>query len=230
MDERQDIPISSSFHRIGSIDMGIDLTAEAWPRLSHVFHNRGGPCDQGSLKTRQDGPLDRLPLRYLAQHPVDCLVVGRHAELTDSDKILDMVLACGAERPSLILELWPIGAVLHTKGPMEKASRERWSRMADYLTRCCRIHAGETGGAVDQSKLVVLQILPRLEQGLVWPKLLPKATRPMANCLRPMGIPQKAFIAGPSPEWEPGALVDPMPATPGGNYPDRPMTKTLVEG
>jgi hypothetical protein len=30
-----------------------------------------------------------------------------------------------------------------------------------------------------------------------------------------MGIPQKAFIAGPSPEWEPSALVDPMPATPG---------------
>jgi hypothetical protein len=215
MDKKAESPASSPFQRVGSIDMGVDLTEEAWPRLSHVFHNRGGPSDQGFTTALQDGPLDRLPLNYLILHPVDLLVISRHGEPALQDRIFDMVIASGAERPTMILELWPIGAVIHTRGPMSKSSRELWSCTAGYTTRCGRVHAGETGVAVDQSKLVVLRLLPRHEQGLVWPKLLLNATRPMANYLRPMGIPQKAFISGPSPEWEPSAHMDPMPATPG---------------
>jgi hypothetical protein len=43
---------------------------------------------------RMLGPwlLDCLPLNYLAKHPMDCLVVGRHGELADQDKIMDMVM------------------------------------------------------------------------------------------------------------------------------------------
>jgi hypothetical protein len=55
MDERLDTPASSSLHRICSIDMDIELTAEVWPCLSKLFHNRGGPCDQGiTTLTRSD--------------------------------------------------------------------------------------------------------------------------------------------------------------------------------
>jgi hypothetical protein len=115
----------------------------------------------------------------------------------------------------MIIELWPIGVVLQNHGPVTKATREVWLQSAGYLTRCRRVHAGETGGAVDQSKLVVVRALPDIEQGLVWPQLLPKVVWPMANCLRPTGIPQRAFFSGPALEWEPSAQLDPMTSTPG---------------
>jgi hypothetical protein len=87
-----------------------------------------------------------------------------------------MVITCGAEHPKVILKLWPIGVVLHTRGPMVKHSRKIWCRLAGYLTRCPWVFAGETGGVVDQSKQAVLCILPRFEWGLVRPKSLVKAT------------------------------------------------------
>jgi hypothetical protein len=91
----------------------------------------------------------------------------------------------------MIIELWQIGMVLHNQGPVTKASHEVWLQSAGYLTRCRRVHAGETGGPVDQSKLVVIYALPDIEQGLVWPQLLPKVVSLMAKCLRPIRIPQR---------------------------------------
>jgi hypothetical protein len=105
----------------------------------------------------------------------------------------------------MIIELWPIGVVLQNHGPVTKATREVWLQSAGYLTRCRRVHAGETGGAVDQSKLVVVRALPDIEQGLVWPQLLPKVVWPMANCLRPTGIPQREPSSQDQP-WS-GSLV-----------------------
>jgi hypothetical protein len=215
LDERIDSPAVYIFRSVGSIDMGLDFIEEAWPLLHHVFHNRGGPIELGKSSALQDGPLYRLPMSYLSQHPVDCLVVGRHSEPHFQDKILDMVRASGRSRPKMILKLWPIGAILHNQGPVTKAICDGWLQGAGYVTRCCRVHAAETGGAVDQSKLVVIRALPSIEQDLVWPLLLPKVTRLMANCLQPVGIPQRAFLAGPALEWEPSALLDPMPSTPG---------------
>jgi hypothetical protein len=100
-----------------------------------------------------------------------------------------MVRASGHLKPKMILELWPIGVVLHNQGPVTKSTRKVWLQSAGYLTRCRWVHAGETGGAVDQSKLVVICALPDIEQGLVLSQLLPKVVRAMANCLtRPVGI------------------------------------------
>jgi hypothetical protein len=60
MDERLDTPASSSFHHICAIDMDIELTVEVWPCLSHLFHNGGGPCDQGITRTRATGPKNAI--------------------------------------------------------------------------------------------------------------------------------------------------------------------------
>jgi hypothetical protein len=53
-------------------------------------------------------------------------------------------MASGVDCPKMILELWLIGVVIHTRGPMSKATPKMWSRTAGYTTWGQRVYAGET--------------------------------------------------------------------------------------
>jgi hypothetical protein len=46
VDDKMYSATSSPFHSIGTIDMSVNLTEEAWLRLVYVFNNQGRPCDQ----------------------------------------------------------------------------------------------------------------------------------------------------------------------------------------
>jgi hypothetical protein len=98
---------------------------------------------------------------------------------------------------------------------MSKGCRANWEKTSNYVSRCQRAKASEAGGTADQDKLVVTRVQRDLEEGWIWPELFANVVRPMSNCLRPMGMPAKAFVQGPPTEWEPVSHLHPVPSYPG---------------
>ena len=64
-----------------------------------------------------------------------------------------------------------------------------------YYSRCKLICVADLGSLVNQEWLVVARFNERLDHldHWDWPDLPPPAHRPMANCLRPFGVPWKAY-------------------------------------
>jgi hypothetical protein len=144
-------------------------------------------------------------------------LIGKHGPSEEQDHVLtSMIRHCPIEkRPRLIVEFWAPSAILHEDGPMSKGCRTNWEKPANYVSRCQRVRASEAGGTADQDKLVVIRVQRDLEEGWIWPELFANVVRPMSNCLRPMGIPAKAFVQGLPTEWEPISHLHPMPSYPG---------------
>jgi hypothetical protein len=202
-------PLVSSF---GTFETGLYLASLAWPKLKHTFHNESGPRLPAHCTNAlgQDGPIQQLESTYLQDHPVDCLLVGTHDPQLEGDPVLNMIRLCSPElRPCLMVEFWAPSVIMYEYGPMSKGCRVNWEKTANYVSRCQRVRASEAGGTVDQDKLLIIRVQRDLEEGWTWPELFTNAVRPMSNCLRPMGVPVKAFVKGPPTEW------DPMPSYPG---------------
>ena len=183
-----------------------------------MFHNESGQKlpEHSTNAMRQDGPIQRLKQTYLRDHPVDYLLIGKHGPSEEQDHVFNMIEHCPIEkRPRLIVEFWAPSAILYENGPMSKGCRTKWEQTGQYVSRCQRVRASEAGGTVDQDKLVVIRVQQDLEEGWTWPELFANVVRPMSNCLRPMGIPAKAFVKGHPTKWEPVSHLHPMPSYPG---------------
>ena len=216
--------LSSSVYAVdtyGSAGLGADLTRVAWPRLKQVFN-----CDSSNVSTsiplRPDiagielGCPQRLPKSILVDHPVDLLVVGQ------GDIAMPYwhpwVTPCSAEsKPSIIFEFWPPTASFSEEGPVSKAWYTRWKETG-YITRCKLICVADLGSSVNQEWLVVARLNETLDHldHWDWPDLPPPAHRPMANCLRPFGVPWKAYQKNPTRQlpdrYIPHQDLDLMPA------------------
>jgi hypothetical protein len=198
---------------IGSIDMGFGTAIHAWNRVRHVFHCHRGSHPIDVPGTCNDGTLERLPRNYLVQHPVECLLVGRHSAPTYTDRIWSMVKATDS-KPRLIVELWQTGVSYHEQGPLCKATRVRWEEIG-YGTRCQLVRASEVGSSLDHAKLVVVRTMQSRDD-FRWPDAqLESVLRPMANCLLPVGVPKNAFRVGSPTGREPRAQEDLMPGSSG---------------
>jgi hypothetical protein len=216
---RVDNPTSPPLvHSFGTFETGLDLAYLAWPKLKHIFHNESGQKlpPQCTNALRQDCPIERLKHTSLRNHPVDCILVGKHGPQADHDPVLTMLqYNSPTQRPRLIVEFWAPSAILHDNGPMSKGCRAKWEATTGYVSRCQRVRASEVGGTVDQDKLLIIRVQRDLEEGWTWPELFANVVRPMSNCLRPMGVPAKAFVKGHPTEWEPVSHLHPMPSYPG---------------
>jgi hypothetical protein len=117
-------PLVSSFGKFGT---GLDQTSLAWPKLKHTFHNESAPRlpVHSTNALRQDGPIQHLKNTYIRDHPVDCLLVGKHGPQPELGPVLkNMVRLCSPKlRPLLMVEFWAPSVIMYEDGPMSKGCR-----------------------------------------------------------------------------------------------------------
>eukprot|EP00977_Amphora_coffeiformis_P024288 scaffold15381_cov152-Amphora_coffeaeformis.AAC.1 len=90
--------------------------------------------------------------------------------------------------PNLIMETWHPCSATWEGGPSSKAVRTKWTHLG-YDTRSKWVSATQCGGAVEQSRLLVLRRASGLTSQWRWPELDTEvAARPSANLLTPPGL------------------------------------------
>jgi hypothetical protein len=115
------------------------------------------------------------------------------------------------KRPRVVIESWPPNAQAWTKGPVCKTSTTRWQQMG-YVSCCRHIGATHAGGAILQSRLLVVRIQLQWSHLWVWATEETELNlpRPMSNLLTPPGlVPRNAYVKGL--KGMPDATTCPMP-------------------
>jgi hypothetical protein len=126
----------------------------------------------------------------------------------------------------MIVEFWGEMALFDEGGPVAKAAVTRWEQQG-YSTSCKNLNSTQVGGVVDRYWLIIVHYRSTLlDPELDWPEVSEEVCRPMSNCLRPTGVPGRAYrhdldsdkaklayqhaVAGserePMPAW-PGSLI-----------------------
>lgn len=210
----------------GTIDCGMESMSQAWTAAKHVFAVRR-PNDprapDASPVIEYAGP-SRYPKKLLGKHPVDLLVVERgHIQKALGKPTVEEWehLVSSTEvpkRPTIVLESWRSTALIWSQGPTSKGTLTRWRELG-YATRCRRVCATRIGGAITQTRLLVVRIAEGSADQWEWPAMEPEGDtlRPMSNLLTPPGlVGWNKYIKPPSSA--PPALdvhAKPMPDQPG---------------
>jgi hypothetical protein len=175
--------------------MGADLSSIAWPKLSQTFTGGDPTADQffdRPPSLRIDN-VHRTPKDFLTRHPVELLVLGNmtHSEYQPwmtripSQKML--------ETPKIIFEFWePWHITRNTDGPTAKLTVSPWNNLG-YTSACISANSTQVGGVVDRKWLLCMRVLRSAKLGNDWPDLPHEIPRPMANCLRPFGVPGSTY-------------------------------------
>jgi hypothetical protein len=215
---------NSCISSYGCIDGGFELARLAWSKLEHRFSVRRDKerVDQGLA----DAPgkvffgHHRYPQKLLQKLPVDLLIVERGhlfqpIKNYSPEPWEDLVKSTRVRsRPKVILESWSNVAQTWTRGPVCKATITRWQAQG-YATRCQLLRATKFGGAIQQSRFLVVRILGDLCQEWHWPQPEKDSefVRPMSNLLTPPGLlrakTNKFVQTGIDP------ILEPMPCRPG---------------
>jgi hypothetical protein len=120
----------------------------------------------------------------------------------------------------MIIEFWPEDHILSEVGPVSKKCVTKWEKLG-YGSIYSLLNALQVGGVVDRTWLIVVR---HTAKNLSWPEWHgKKVTRPMQNCLKPVGIPKAAYrpepninVADGSRRTElPQSEYDSMPFIPG---------------
>jgi hypothetical protein len=156
----------------GTIDCGEATMDQAWPTLDWKWavdsrKERIGPI------THVEGP--RYSLDLLNKSPVDMVVIERGHILRpmtsqanrDGPRWRRMISHTQpSRRPAVVLEVWDGKASLWPTGPLSKGERVKWDEEG-YTSRYKEVSAAAVGGAVRQSRLLVVRLLKSEE--LTWP-------------------------------------------------------------
>jgi hypothetical protein len=172
----------------------------------------------------------RLRHNYLRTHPVDLLVLGN---LNRESHDAWMKLIPGQQSsptPELILEFWdPWHITRNVDGPMSKLMISRWDTLG-YESSCTSANSTQVGGVVDRKWLICSRSLRKSKAGPGWPTLPPEVIRPMANCLRYVGVPGSAYRLMPDESRRPipDSGTDCMPGQPGSYIQTKQGTRRLL--
>jgi hypothetical protein len=146
------------FSSYGTASMGLDLTAEAWPKMTQVFSSKNNhtPDCPGRPRTMNVTNVHRLPKTFLHEHPVDLLILGDQQPL-DNLAWGRQVTHNPSSQPRAVLEFWDPHWPFREDGPAAKPGTVRWEE-AGYVTSCRLVNALQTGGVVNHDWLVVVRI------------------------------------------------------------------------
>ena len=173
----------------GTFRCGFETMRQAWSGIDHVF------SVGASYPTTAEFTYPvRPPINLLRRRPVDLLVVerGTHTKIPqrgfDVTRDWKKLVEEAVKRPTLVFESWSTGAGTWENGPVSKATTTQWEKLG-YLTRCRLVEATRVGGAVTQTRLLVIRVRSHSSVLWNWPKLGPvEPPRPMSNLLRPSGL------------------------------------------
>jgi hypothetical protein len=97
------------------------------------------------------------------------------------------------QTPDMILDFWePWYVTRNSDGPMSKFFVTRWNTLG-YESSCISANSTQVGGVVDRKWLMCSRILRKSQIGPGWPTVPQEVIRPMANCLRYVGVPGAAY-------------------------------------
>lgn len=210
----------------GVIDGGLELARCAFSRLEHKFSVRRTedltmmkPGDTAGVHTSRGV---RYSLNLLSRQSVDLLLVEmggqkRPTEHFDNgqerwESLVDKTPV--SLRPKIIIEAWAGAAVLWRNGPGTQGYGSRWNKRG-YSSQMRSVNACRVGGAVDQSRLMVVRVAHGVEWN--WSDLHEQTTaRPMSNLLTPAGLVPRGAGTRCRPlrldDAVPMAMSDPMPS------------------
>ena len=190
----------------------------AWKGLHHIFSLQHINTQLPPVSGEPTILHPRLAYNTLAKYPVELLVVNQANNLpTSSSANLDWreIIERGAQchRPKIVIEMWPSNSQHWSYEPMSKQTNSQWSKLG-YNSRYKLVGATEIGGAIQHSRLIVLRLIPRLNQSWDWETFCgDEIPRAMENLLT---LPHKVYIppclqifAGTIPV----ASRDPMPSS-----------------
>ena len=182
----------------GIIDGGLELSRCAFPRLEHKFSVRRpehlSMLEHGDTSKVHTSRGVRWSLTLLKRHPVDLLVMELGGQKRPTSKFDNgqerwetLVESVPEEkRPKVVVEAWSGAAILWRNGPASQGYGSRW-KARGYDTQIRSINACHVGGAVNQSRLIVLRIAEGVQWN--WSDLHDQTTpRPMSNLLTPAGL------------------------------------------
>jgi hypothetical protein len=106
-------------------------------------------------------------------------------------------IPAGGMAPKLILEFWEPYWVVKEMGPMAKGAIIKWTQKG-YQSTCRSLNSLQVGGVVDRTWLVVARVQDQEWAHWTWPIFPAAVSRPMNNCLRPVGIPRSAYQTSPN--------------------------------
>ena len=208
-----------SISSFGYIDGGLELGINSLPAATYAwaFRRQGGQDPSGKAPLREFTGPHRARKKFFSRHPVDLVFVERgEVRYWDSSKregweVADLK-ACKSGKPRFLVESWVEGASLWKYGPISKLEVSRWQE-AGYTTKCRVIRSTDVGGAIDQSRLLVVRT--RIADGWTWDwaplseEGVPE--RPMGNLLIPPGLVRKQLYVPDQGQQVPRAQADPMP-------------------
>ena len=200
----------------GTLGCGYETMTEAWGKMSHVFSiGAGYSSDAAHTFPQKRGPGDILSL-----HPVDVFVVDqghwRHRPAIHQDvtHVWGTLVDRAIDPPAVIVESWHGGASTWENGPSSKLASTQWKERG-YRTRCKLVKASRVGGAVTQTRLLVIREQMANPRQWRWGEQDADVNaRPMSNLLTPPGLIRSNKYHTHPPQTVGGVsdpLTDPMP-------------------
>jgi hypothetical protein len=165
-------------HTYGTLWCGYETMSQSWARLTHTF-SIGGHAGSTAHNVHTN---TRCPRGYLAQHPVDCMVIDRGdlhkprpAELDEQGTFWELLILTTPteDRPLLVVEFWGSASALWTHGPSAKLTTTRWNKLG-YTSRCKVVASEAVGGAITQARLVIARFLATSHLNWEWAPILQK--------------------------------------------------------
>lgn len=213
---RPDHSVAPQLETYGTLDCGYETMTDAWPLLTHRFSVGATWSSTAQLSL----PGNRAPKDLLLTHPVDLLATDMSTHKYQSGRDCptstrwEQLIETATTPPKVVFESWKPGASLWDGGPISKATIKRWTLLG-YATRSKVVASDRCGGAVQQTRLLVVRLHSAHNSRFTWPTLDDRELkRPSSNLLTPPGLTPRHMIKPappPSVRKVTNPLTEPIP-------------------
>ena len=203
----------------GTMGCGYETMTQAWSALHHAWSFGGAPSNPNYHTKAPNWPKSS----WVEQHPVDLWIVDQGSKTVKDMKEQrhpDRWLALAQSltktgRPRLVIESWPSQCVGWTYSPLNKQRRLKWEDIG-YVTHTKLIRADTCGGAIRQSRVIIVRAIKELSADWKWSNEIgQQLPRPMSNLLIPKGLlppaARRVTLTKNLSYTVPQSWLDPMP-------------------
>ena len=185
-----DLVSNSQSWSFGVIGVCSDLVDKAWSKHDQRFkssRNDVTPPPHHYLRLQIPGRLRR---DFLAQNPVDCLIV----EGEPTSKVIDWVTGVDFQhQPKAVVIMLRDSIMENLEGPLSKLERRKLGK-CQYTIQYWHLNAFELGASLNQSRMAI--VITRGDEAPMQPNKHAGSFRSMSNLLRCYSIPKALYLPG----------------------------------